>query len=99
MILIIVISTRDFQMHWNVLSLSFSERESGKWPLGRSEFYHNYVFSNDYIQHSGKISICNTQLKQFLESCLLTARQHGSHNSHINKRSSNALECTVIVVQ
>ena len=30
----IVISTRDFQLRWNVLSMSFSERESEKWPLG-----------------------------------------------------------------
>ena len=40
--LIIVISTGDFQIHWNVLSLSFSERESGKLSLGLSDFYHNY---------------------------------------------------------
>ena len=65
MALIIVISTEDFQIRRNVLSLSFSERESGKWPLGLSNFYHNYLLSNDCIQHSGKISICNTQLKQF----------------------------------
>ena len=60
MAIIIVISTGDFQMLWNVLSLSFSERESGKWPLGLSDFYHKYLISNDCIQHSGKISICNT---------------------------------------
>ena len=58
--LIIVISTGDFQIGWNVMSLSFSERESGKWPLGLSSFHHNYLISNDYIQHSGKIFICNT---------------------------------------
>ena len=34
-----------------------------------------------------------------LESCLLTARQHGSHKSHINRRFSNTFERTVIVVQ
>ena len=60
MALIIVISIGDFQIRWNVLSLSFSERENGKWPLGLSYFYHNYFISNDRIQHSGKISICNT---------------------------------------
>ena len=60
MALIIVISTGDFQIRWNVLSLSFSERESGKWPLGLSDFYHNYLISNDCIQHYGEISICNT---------------------------------------
>ena len=59
MAFIIVISTADFQIRWNVLSLLFSERESGKWPLGLSDFYHNYLISNDYIQHSGKISVCN----------------------------------------
>ena len=36
--------------------LSFSERESGKWPLGLSDFYHNYLISNDCFHHSGKIS-------------------------------------------
>ena len=60
MALIIVISTGDFQICWNVLSLSFSEIESGKRPLGLSDFYHNYLMSNDCIQHSGKISICST---------------------------------------
>ena len=60
MALIIVISTGDFHIRWNVLSLSFSERESGKWPLGLSDLYHNYLVSNDCIQHSGKISIWNT---------------------------------------
>ena len=64
MALIIVISTEDFQIRWNVLSLSFSERERGKWPLGLSDFYQNYLISNDCIQNSGKISMCNTQLKQ-----------------------------------
>ena len=57
MALIIVISTGDFQIRWIVLSLSFSERESGKWPLGLSDFYHDYLVSNDCIQHSRKISI------------------------------------------
>ena len=56
MALIIVISTGDFQIHWNVLSLSFSERESGKWPLGLSDFYHNYFIRKGCIQHSGRYS-------------------------------------------
>ena len=43
MALIIVISTGDSQIRWNVMSLSFSERESGKWPLGISGFI--FVFS------------------------------------------------------
>ena len=60
MALIIVTLTGHFQIRWNVLSFSFSERESGKWALGLSDFYHNYLVNNDSIQHSGKISICNT---------------------------------------
>ena len=58
--LIIVISTGDFQIRWNILSLSFSERESGKRSLRLSDFFHDYLISNDCIQHSGKISIYNT---------------------------------------
>ena len=34
MVYIIVKSTGDFQIRWNILSLSSSERESGKLPLG-----------------------------------------------------------------
>ena len=61
MALIIVISTGDFQIRWNVLLMSFSEIESVKWPHGLSDFYLNYLIGNDCcIQHSGKISICNT---------------------------------------
>ena len=65
MALIIVISTGDFQIRWNVLSLPFSERESGKWPLRLSDFYQKCLSSNDSndsndSNHSGKISICNT---------------------------------------
>ena len=60
MALIIVIPIGDFQIRWNVLSLSFSERESGKWSLGLSAFYHNYLISDDCIRHFGKITICNT---------------------------------------
>ena len=53
MALIIVISTGDFQIRWNILSLSFSEREYGKWLLTLNDFYHNYLVSNDCVQHSG----------------------------------------------
>ena len=60
MALIIVISTGDFQIRWIVLSFSFSERESEKWLVGLSDFHHNYLISNDCIQHSGKIFIWNT---------------------------------------
>ena len=59
MALMIVMSTEDFQIRWNALSLSFSERERGKWPLGLSDFYRNYFISNDCIQHSGKIPFAN----------------------------------------
>ena len=52
-LMIIIMSTGHFQIRWNVLSLSLSERESGKWPLGLSDFYHNYLISDDFIQHSG----------------------------------------------
>ena len=50
MALIIVLSTGDFQIRWNVLSLLFSERKSGKWPLGLSDFYHNYLISDELKQ-------------------------------------------------
>ena len=66
MTLIIVISIGDFQIRWNVLSLSFSERESGKWPLGLSDFDHTYLISDDCIPHSAKLAIYNTLLKHFL---------------------------------
>ena len=59
MAFIIVISTGDFQIRWNVLSLLFSEKESVKWPLGQNDFHRNCFISNDCIQHSGKIFICN----------------------------------------
>ena len=72
MALIIVISTEDFQIRCNVhvLSLSFSERESGKWPFGLSDFslfdYIIVLLVIDCIQHFGEISSCSTYLKQFL---------------------------------
>ena len=64
MALIIVISTGDFQLSCNVLSLSFSERENAKWPLGLSDlalFHYMIILSvTDCIPHSGEISISNT---------------------------------------
>ena len=39
MALIIVTSTGDFQIRWNVLPLSFKQRESGKWPPGLSVIF------------------------------------------------------------
>ena len=53
MALIIVKSTGLFQVRWNVLSLLFSERESGKLLLGLCDSYHNYLISNNCIQYSG----------------------------------------------
>ena len=53
-----------------MLECTVIERESGQWPLGLCDFYHNYLISNDCIRRSGKISICNTLLKQFF---ILTA--------------------------
>ena len=50
------------------MSLSFSERESGKLSLGLSDFYHDYLTSNDCIQHSGKISIYKPNKNNFLYS-------------------------------
>ena len=61
---ITVISTGDFQIRCNVLSLSLSE--SGKWPLVLSDFllfdYIIILLVIDRIQRSGEleISICNT---------------------------------------
>ena len=49
MALRIVISTGDFQIRWNVLSLSFSRRESGKWPLRISDFHHNCLISKAWF--------------------------------------------------
>ena len=49
---LIIISTGDFQIRWNVMSMSFSERESGKWPLALGDCYHSYLICNDFIQHS-----------------------------------------------
>ena len=46
--------------------LSFSERENGKWPLGLSDFYHNYIMGKGYIQHFRKIFIRKTELKQYI---------------------------------
>ena len=68
MSLIIVISTGDFQIRWNMLSLSFGEREGGKRPLGLSDFHHSYLISNNCIQHSGKI----LNLKMERDGCILS---------------------------
>ena len=38
MALITVTSTGDFKIRWGVLSMSFSEREREKWPLGKVIF-------------------------------------------------------------
>ena len=69
MALVIVISARDCQIRWNVLPLSFSERESGKWPLGLSDFHHNYLISNDCIQHYRK----DIHLEHLIKTIFYTA--------------------------
>ena len=71
MALTVVIPTGDFQIHvhWDVLSLSFSKRESGKWPLGLSDFYHNYFISNDCIQHSERYPFATLYIKLYIECC------------------------------
>ena len=66
MALIIVISTGEFQIRWNVLSVTFSERESGKWPLGLSDFYHNSLISNDCISALWKDIHLQHLIKTFL---------------------------------
>ena len=43
MALFIVMSTGDFQICWNVMSLLSSERESGRRPLGLSDFFINIL--------------------------------------------------------
>ena len=59
MALIIVILTGDFQIHWNVVSLSFIEvkKKVENGPLGEMIFI--IIISND-CNDSGKIYICNT---------------------------------------
>ena len=66
----------------------------------------SYVLWNKFQDYQLTFILTNNFLQQHdpsfvgqLESRLLTARQHGSYNSHINGRFSDTLECTVIVVQ
>ena len=66
---LIIISTGDFQIRWNVMSMSFSERESGKWPLALSDCYHNYLICNDFIQHSRRYLLATPIVPQ-LSKCL-----------------------------
>ena len=48
MALVIIISTGDFQIRWNVLSLLFSERESAKWPPVAFSTLERYPFATPY---------------------------------------------------
>ena len=58
MAFIIVISTGDFQIRCIVLSLLFTERESGKYALGLSDFsFFDCIIILSVIQHSGEMSI------------------------------------------
>ena len=60
---ITVISTGDFQIRFNVLSLSFSAIEDGKYPLGLNDFsLFDYIIILSVIlciPNSGEIFICN----------------------------------------
>ena len=60
MALIIVISTGDFKYVGMYCHCRSVKEKVEKWPLGLSDLYHDYLISNDCIQHSGKISIRNT---------------------------------------
>ena len=60
MALIIVILAGDFQIRQNVMSLSFKERESGKWPLGLSYFYITILSVMIVFSTLEKIPICHT---------------------------------------
>ena len=46
------------------------KEKSGKWPLELNDFFHNFLISNDCIQHSGKISICKPNKNIFLHSSM-----------------------------
>ena len=65
MVLIIVIPIEDFQIRWNVLTLSFSERESRKWPLGLSDFI---ITISSVIEHliTGKIILLHSDMAFFV---------------------------------
>ena len=61
MAVIVVISTGDFQIYIGMYYHCRSVKEKvGNGLLGLVIFYHNYLTSNDCIQHFGKTSICNT---------------------------------------
>ena len=66
MALIMVISTGDFQIRWNTLSLSFSEKESGKRPLGLSDFYHNYLIILSSSYYLERYPFATPNLKDYL---------------------------------
>ena len=65
----------------------------------------SYTLWNKFQDYQLRFILTNQFLQLYLsfvgqlESSLLTARQHGSYNSHINIRFSDTLGCTVIVVQ
>ena len=57
------------------------------------DYQLRFILTNQFLETAWPV------ISRELESCLLTARQHGSYNNHINRRFSDMLECTVIVVQ
>ena len=57
------------------------------------DYQLRFILTNHFLVSAWPV------ISRELESCLLTARQHGSYNNHINRRFSDTLECTVIVVQ
>ena len=57
------------------------------------DYQLRFILTNHFLVAAWPI------ISRELESCLLTARQHGSYGNHINKRFSDTLECTVIVIQ
>ena len=60
----------------------------------------SYILWNKFQDYQLKFNLTNHFLATgYPESYILTAGQHGSYNSHINRRFSNRLECTVIVFQ
>ena len=70
--------------------------------VGRILMDSFYILWNKFQDYQLRFIFTNHFWKQLdppfvgkLESCLLTARQHGSYNSHINR---DFQECTVIVV-
>ena len=61
----IVISTGDFQIRWNDTVIVVQGKRKWKMAYWAKRVLHDYLISNDCIQHSGRIPTCNTQLEHF----------------------------------